>query len=233
MALMFHVGLVGDHNSGVTAHQAIPRALQIASGVLGCAIEPTWLPTSELARDEGIDLGRFDGLWSVPATPYASFDGALRAIRYARERQTPFLGTCGGFQHAVLEYARNVLGHLDAGHLELDPSARVPLFGPLTCSLVEVDGEIRFTPDSEIARIYGRSSANESYHCRFGMDPSYLSWFRGSPLAVTGFDEAGEPRAVELGGHPFFIGTAFQPERSALAGRPHPLIVAFARALAR
>jgi CTP synthase (UTP-ammonia lyase) len=233
MALMFQVGLVGDYNPRVTAHQAIPRAIQMASCVLGCAIEPTWLPTSELAKDEGIDLGRFDGLWSVPASPYSSFDGALGAIRYARERQVPFLGTCGGFQHAVLEYARNVLGHVDAGHLELDPSSRVPLFGPLSCSLLEVDGKIHFTPDSEIARIYGCSSATERYHCRFGMDSSYLSWFRGGPLAVTGFDEAGEPRAVELVGHPFFIGTAFQPERSALAGRPHPLIVAFARALAK
>jgi CTP synthase (UTP-ammonia lyase) len=229
----FQVGLIGDCDSQVTAHQAIPRALQIASGVLGCAIEETWLETKVLADEGAIDLARFDGLWAVPATPYRSADGALRAIRHAREQQVPFLGTCGGFQHAVLEYARHVLNHPDAGHLELDPSAGAPLFSLLSCSLVEVDGKIHFAQDSHIAGIYGRSSATERYHCRYGMNPACLSWFAHSRLAVTGTDDAGEPRAVELGGHPFFIGTAFQPERSALAGQPHPLIVAFAGALAR
>jgi CTP synthase (UTP-ammonia lyase) len=229
----FQVGLVGDYNSAVTAHRAIPPALQMASGVLGCAIEGTWLPTTELVKAGAIDLGGFDGIWVVPASPYRSTEGALNAIRYARAMQVPFLGTCGGFQHAVLEYARNVLGHADADHSELDPATAVPLLAPLSCSMVEVDGRIHFTPMSEIAGIYGCSSATERYHCRYGMNPAYLSWFRGSPLAVTGVDEAGEPRVIELAGHRFFIGTAFQPERSALAGQPHPLIVAFARALAR
>ena len=138
-----------------------------------------------------------------------------------------------GFQHAVLEYARNVLGRQEAGHAELDPATTVPLLAPLSCSMVEVDGRIDFTPDSHIAGIYGCSSAIERYHCRYGINPAYRSWFKNGPLAVSGVDAAGEARAMELGGHRFFIGTAFQPERSALAGRPHPLIVAFAGALAR
>jgi len=67
----------------------------------------------------------FDGFWCVPASPYRDIDGALRAIRFAREQRRPFLGTCGGFQHAVLEYARNVLGWADAEHGELAPNAHV------------------------------------------------------------------------------------------------------------
>jgi CTP synthase (UTP-ammonia lyase) len=229
----FRVGLVGDYDAQVTAHQAIPRALQIASGVLGCAIEEAWLPTAELAEGRAADLSGFDGLWAVPATPYRSTEGALGAIRYAREQHLPFLGTCGGFQHVVLEYARNALGHRDADHGELDPSTSVPLIAPLSCSMVEVDGKVHFTANSQIARIYGCSSATERYHCRYGMNPAYVAWFDNSPLTVTSVDDAGEPRAVELAGHRFFIGTAFQPERSALAGRPHPLVVAFAGALAQ
>jgi CTP synthase (UTP-ammonia lyase) len=227
------VGLVGDYSAKVTAHQAIPRALRLASAVLGCAIEETWLPTADLAAGGATDLSAFDGLWAVPASPYRSTEGALDAIRYARERQIPFLGTCGGFQHAVLEYARNALGHVDADHGELDPSTGVPLIAPLSCSMVEADGEIHFTANSQIARIYGCPSATERYHCRYGLNPAYAPWFDDGPLTVTGVDEAGEPRAVELADHCFFIGTAFQPERSALAGMPHPLVVAFARALAQ
>ena len=154
MRRSLQVGLVGDYSNEVTAHRAIPLALRIASAVLGCDVEETWLPTASLAEDGAIDLSRFHGLWCVPASPYQSFDGAIRAIRYAREHGLPFLGTCGGFQHAVIEFARHVLGH-DADHAEMNPSAAVPLFAPLSCSMVEVDARIHFVPGSQMADIYG------------------------------------------------------------------------------
>jgi CTP synthase (UTP-ammonia lyase) len=229
------VGLVGDYSPAVTAHRAIPRALRIGSAVLGCDVEETWLATPSLAQGGAIDLSRFHGLWCVPASPYERFDGAIRAIRYAREHDVPFLGTCGGFQHAVIEFARNVLGH-DADHAEMNPSTAVPLFAPLSCSMVEVDARIHFSSGSQMADIYGCSSVVERYHCNFGMNPAYASWFERGPqqtMTVCGVDDEGCPRAVELAGHPFYMGTAYQPERSALAGRPHPLIVAFLGALSQ
>ena len=232
MTVSLQVGLVGDYSSAVAAHRAIPRALRIASAVLGCDVEETWLPTASLAGDDAIDLTRFDGLWCVPASPYESFDGAIRAIRFAREHDVPFLGTCGGFQHAVIEFARNVLGR-DAAHAEIDPSAAMPLFAPLSCSMVEVDARVHFSPGSQLAEIYGCTSVMERYHCNFGMNPAYLAWFQGSSLALSGVDDEGLPRAVELAGHPFFLGTAYQPERSALEGQPHPLVVAFVGALSQ
>lgn len=226
------VGLIGDYRASVVAHRAIPSSLQIAGSVLGRDIEETWLPTVDLENDDSIDLDRFDGFWSVPATPYRSFDGAVRAIKHARERRRPFLGTCGGYQHAVLEYARNVLGHREAEHAELNPAASIPLFAPLVCSLVEVGGQVFFAPHSQIAAIYGGSSSIERYHCRYGMNAAYRQWFEHSDVVVSGVDEAGEPRAIELRGHSFFIGTAYQPERLALTGQAHPLVVAFAGAMA-
>ena len=78
-------------------------------------------------------------------------DGALRAIRFAREQRVPFLGTCGGFQHAVIEYARHALGRADAGHAETTPGAERAVLGALACSLVEVSDEVRLQPGSRIA----------------------------------------------------------------------------------
>jgi CTP synthase (UTP-ammonia lyase) len=233
MSKTLQVGLVGDYSEQVTAHRAIPPALRIASAVLGCAVEETWLPTTQLAQDGSVDLARFDGLWCVPASPYRSFHGAMRAITYAREHLIPFLGTCGGFQHAVIEYARNVLGHPEADHAEMNPGAEVPLFAPLSCSMVEVDGKVHFSPTSQIAGIYGRASTVERYHCNFGMNQAYASWFNRGAMVVSGVDDKDDPRAVELAGHPFFIGTAYQPERSSLTGQPHPLIAAFVGALSQ
>src|SRR5690348_13523420 len=125
------IGLIGDYSPEILAHVAIPRALDFAASDVGVPVEPVWLATDRLAQDGVAVLSMFDVLWCVPGSPYASMDGALAAIRFARERGVPFLGTCGGFQHALIEYARNVLGLAAADHAESNPDAALPLIVPL------------------------------------------------------------------------------------------------------
>lgn len=98
-------------------------------------VDISWIPTATL--ESNIDqLGQFDGIWCVPGSPYKSLIGALEGIRWARQSRKPFLGTCGGFQHVVLEYARNVLGIHEAQHEEYDPYASKLIVSRLPCSLV-------------------------------------------------------------------------------------------------
>jgi CTP synthase (UTP-ammonia lyase) len=156
--------------------------------------------------------------------------GALAAIRFARERPLPFLGTCGGFKHALIEYARNVLGWTEADHAESNPGAALPLVAPLSCSLVGVEGSVRLLPGSEACRIYGRPEALEGYHCNFGLNGSYQHALQGGALRISGVDEQGAARVVELQGHPFFVATLFQPELSAFRDLPHPIVSAFVAA---
>src|SRR4051794_39452562 len=115
------IGIIGDYDAGITAHQAVPRALELAAASREVAVECEWISTADIHH--AACLARFDGLWCVPGSPYRSMDGALIAIRFAREQQRPFLGTCGGFQHAVIEHARNVLGWTDAEHAETAPAS--------------------------------------------------------------------------------------------------------------
>ena len=168
---------------------------------------------------------------SEPMSPEA-LEGALRAIRYARERNVPFLGTCAGFQHAVLEYARNVVDWRDAAHAELQPHAERAVIAPLSCSLVEVSGAVRLEPQSRLARAYGTQEIAESYHCRYGINPAFLNRLTSGNLEVAAHDRAGEVRALELSDHPFFVATLFQPERAALKGVTPPLVRAFLTACA-
>jgi CTP synthase (UTP-ammonia lyase) len=226
------IGLVGDYNAAVIAHQAIPRALELGGDAVGVRVAPTWLPTEEIEEPVAEGLARFDGLWCVPASPYRSTEGALAAIRWARETGAPFLGTCGGSQHALLEYARNVLGLREAAHAELDPGAGLALLAPLACALVEQSDAILLVPGSRIASFYDAAEVSEEYHCRYGLNPAYEHLFAGGPLAVCGRDQAGEVRAMELTTHPFFFATLFQPERAALRGVTPPLVAAFVRAAA-
>ncbi|HEX8072019.1 MAG TPA: CTP synthase [Pyrinomonadaceae bacterium] len=224
------VGLVGDYNPEVRAHVAIPKALELAAGVTAYESVVTWIATREIRRAVEEQLQPFDALWCVPASPYANMEGALSAIRFARESGRPFLGTCGGFQHALIEYARDVLGLADADHAESNPTAALPLVTPLSCSLVGAKGVIRLKEGSRIEAIYGKRETVEQYHCNFGFNPRYRRPFESGDLKVTGVDEEGDVRVLELRSHPFFVATLFQPELSALEDSAHPLICAFVRA---
>ena len=163
-------------------------------------------------------------------SPYASMDGALNAIRYARERNVPFLGTCGGFQHALIEYARNVLGLRDADHAESNPETAMPLMVALQCALVEATGTVVLKEGSRVAGLYGQREVVEAYHCSFGLNPHYESLLADSELRIVGRDTNGEVRIVEHDRHPFYLATLFQPERSAFRGQVHPLIRAYVAA---
>ncbi|HKT27935.1 MAG TPA: CTP synthase [Dyella sp.] len=223
-----HIGLIGDRDDGVTAHRAIPVALAMAADATGVSVQVQWIGTGTVG--DGRALEAFDALWCVPASPYRSMDGALTAIRHAREAQVPFLGTCGGFQHAVVEYARHVLGWADAEHAETAPDAARPVIVPLSCGLVEVRDTVKLLPGSHIAAIYQADEIEEGYHCRYGLGSGFREAIAGRPLRVAAVDEQNDVRALELDGHPFFIATLFQHERAALQGVCPPLVKAFVRA---
>lgn len=225
------IALIGDYAPQVTAHQAIPIALGMAAEALQLDVQFRWLATDQIRTNT--PLQDFDGFWCVPGSPYRNMDGALRAIRFAREQQRPFLGTCGGFQHAVLEYARDVLGWEDAEHGETHPDAARALLTPLTCSLVEAVDSIHLAEGSLIANAYETTEIREGYHCRFGVNPEFERELLIQQLHAVGHDSQGDLRAVELTGHPFFVATLFQPERAALKGILPPLVRAFIKACVR
>jgi CTP synthase (UTP-ammonia lyase) len=231
MAAPLRIGLVGDHDDAITAHRAIPWALSLAAGVAGVEVQSTWLHTDTVLDARALD--GFDAVWCVPGSPYASMDGALRAIRFAREQRVPFLGTCGGFQHAVIEYARHVLGWADADHAETAPDAARAVIHPLACELVEATEVLTPVAGSRVAQAYGDQRFMEGYRCRFGLNPGFVEALTAGPLRAAVHGPQGDVRAVELDGHPFFIGTLFQPERKALEGGVPPLVLALLRAARR
>lgn len=224
------IGLIGDYDATVPAHQAISLALALASETVDVGVRFEWIPTEELTSAARV-VG-FDGVWCVPASPYRSMAGALIGIRHGREGGVPFLGTCGGFQHAVVEYARNVLGWVDADHGETAPQAARQVITLLECPLVEVAAPIRLLPGTRLASAYAADEVMESYHCRFGFNPEFRAALTTGLLRPAAEDQNGEVRGVELQGHPFFVATLFQPERAALQNRPVPIVNAFVRACA-
>ncbi len=217
------VALIGDFSEQHKAHQAIPKAL---AGASGGGAESVWIPTDAISKTDA--LAEFQGVWCVPGMPYRNPEGVLNAIRYARMSRTPFLGTSAGFQYAILEFARHVLGLSEAEHQKSNPKCALPLIAPLAVAMAGVKSRVRFTPGSTLSRAYGRTDSVEEYRCSFGVNGRYRRLLEGRDLMVAAVDDQDDIRAVELDGHPFFIATLFQPELHSLnGGPPSPLVDAF------
>jgi CTP synthase (UTP-ammonia lyase) len=227
MAFVTTIGIIGDFNGDNLNHVATNEGIQHAAQALDKPFEAVWLPT-----DQPHEFGRFQGFLCSPGSPYRSIDGALTAIRYARENNIPFLGTCGGFQHLVIEYARNVMGFTDAAHAESDPYASCLFITPLRCSLVGTTMEVTIKPGSKVAVACQATRSMEKFYCNFGLNPDYQNQLEKDGLEITGKDQNDEARIVELATHPFFLGTLFVPQTKSVTGNPHPLILEFCRAAA-
>ncbi|HUF75508.1 MAG TPA: hypothetical protein VMM35_04485 [Longimicrobiales bacterium] len=227
--MRLRVGLIGDRDDAHVAHRAIPRALSLVAEAAGQEVVPEWIGTESIDA-AGPALSGYHALWCVPASPYRHTAGAIAAIRFAREAGVPFLGTCGGFQHALLECAESLWGVAGATHAELEPGATDPVIAPLSCALVEKSGRVRFAPGSRLAAAYARLWAEEEYHCSYGLSPSYGPRLDSGPLRATAWDDEGDVRGIELEGHPFFVATLFQPERAGLRGAAPPIVGALVAA---
>lgn len=223
------VAIIGEYNPGFEPHAATNAAIAHSCAALSLQVDSAWISTAVI--DESV-FRRHQALWVAPGSPYQDLDRTLWVIRHAREHDIPCLGTCGGFQHMALEYARNVLEFRDAQHAEYDPYASDLFVSQLACSLVGREMQLQFVPGSLVARCYGSDRAVERYYCNFGIHPDRVGEFGSGPLQIVGSDAEGEVRVVELPGHPFFVGTLYVPQARSSAALPHPLVSAFLRVVA-
>jgi len=223
------IAVVGDYGAERPTHKATQRALEHA-------VQPPlrfeWLATERAAEMEEAELASYAGLLVAPGSPYRSMEGALKAIRVAREREVPLLGTCGGFQHVAVEFARDVLGVEGADHEESNPGARELAIVKLPVSLADHEHEVFFAAGSRAAAIYGASAAVEPFFCSFGLNPEYRSRVEEKGLSVSGTGADGAARVFELPEHPFFIATLYVPQARYRSDSPHPLVTAFVAAVA-
>jgi len=218
------VALVGDRSPAVQAHHKIPLLIE-ALGTAGGPVEIYWLKTTSIAGPA--DVSGFDGVWVIPGSPYENRDGVLVALGSARTNGIPMLGTCGGFQHLLLEFARSVCGLEGVEHAEQFPEAAEQIIVALECSLLGEESNVAVTAGTRAAQAMGAGISTERFFCRYGLNPAYLDVLVRHGLVVSGRDEHGEARIVELPDHPFYVGSLFQPELSSDPTFVHPLIRAF------
>ena len=155
----------------------------------------------------------------------------IAAVTTAREREIPFLGTCGGFQHAILELARDLAG----SRTRTTPSTALTdtdVIVELECSLVGHEGPIHYTPGTLIARDRRRRAQRRALPLRLRHRARATSSRSSAPASSSAPTTTTARRARwSSPDHPFFLGTLFQPELAGDGTRAHPVIRAFAEAV--
>ena len=223
--------ILGEYNPDSETRRATNTAIRHSLVGLKAELAASWISTATIKE---ADILQAHGLWVAPGSPYRDMLRVLQAIRLARENLVPCLGTCGGFQHMILEFARNVLGFTDAHHAEYDPGASRLFLTALNCSVVGMELRVRVAPHTTARTLYGRDEIVERYYCTFGINPEYSDTLAGSPdLVISGRDLNGEIRVIEIRNHPFFLGTLFVPQTQSRELMPHPLVSGFVRAVLR
>lgn len=215
---------LGDRNPTYLTHREIDTALAL----FPAEARAKWVATDSPGAGA---LDEASGVWLLPGTPYRDAGAAFAAIRHCLATGLPFLGTCGGFQYALVELARGRAGIADAAHEESDPDAADPVVSQLACSLY---GELRTVtprPGTRFSEICGTEPFEGFHYCGYGLDPAYVEPLERAGVVVGATAPAAGVEAIELPDHPFFLATAFQPQVGASeTGRLSPLLEAFVAA---
>ena len=220
------IALVGDCDEKIYTHVALNRSIEHCAHGLPYEVEAKWIPTERIVSMFSGSLN-YNGIWIAPGSPYKNDTGVYEVIRMAREEDIPIMGSCGGFQYMIVEYAKNVLNIKDAGHAENEPDA-IPVISKLSCSLKGQQELVSITDKSSwLYNVLCEETVVGKYYCSYGINPAFQESLNKLPLVFTAFSPTGEVRAFELKTHRFFKGTLFQPSLDSSEEHPNPLIKSF------
>ncbi|MDA7432782.1 CTP synthase [Synechococcus sp. AH-601-N23] len=228
------VALVGKYVQLNDAYLSVVEALRHACIAQDASLDLHWVCAEQIETDGADALLRGMDAVVVPGGfGSRGVDGKIAAIRWAREQRVPFLGLCLGMQTAVIEWARNQAGLLEATSEELDPSSPHPVIHllPEQQDVVDLGGTMRLgvypcriAPETLAERLYGEQVVYERHRHRFEFNNAYRNLFLEAGYVVSGTSPDGRlVELIELKGHPFFTACQYHPEFLSRPGRPHPL----------
>jgi len=205
----------------------------------------TWLNSEEYEKDpkKVKELSKFDGIVVPGGFGSRGVEGKMLAIKYVREHKIPYLGLCYGMQLAVIEFARNVLGLVDAHTAEVNPKTSNPIIHIMPSQEKNIatnhyGGTMRLgaypcalTPGTKTAKAYGSKTISERHRHRYEVNNDYRDLLEKKGMTIAGLSpDKRLVEIIELKDHPFFVGTQFHPEFKTRPMKPHPLFNAFVAA---
>ena len=236
------IGLIGKYVELQDSYKSILEALVHAGAANKVKVNVVSVHSEHL-EEQPIDqlLNDFDGILVAPGFGSRGIEGKIKAVHFARTQNLPYFGICLGMQMAVIEFARNVLHLEDANTVEVDQHTADPVIH-LMETQKEVDqkgGTMRLGswkcavhPDTLMSKAYHEQTLiNERHRHRFELNNAYRDALEKAGMFASGINpETGLVEAVEIAGHPWFVGVQFHPEYKSTVENPHPLFVSFVEA---
>ncbi|KAG9311739.1 CTP synthase N-terminus-domain-containing protein [Chiua virens] len=203
--------LVGKYTEFKDSYMSVIKALEHSAFRVKRELVIQWVESSDLEPPTQVsDPAKYHDAWRsivgaggilVPGGfGQRGTEGMILAIKWAREQKVPFLGICLGFQLAVVEWARNVLGVQDATSAEFESDAAQPfiVFMP-EISRTHMGGTMRlglrptvFQPNANIADLETSppespstpvaNGAAKGYPGMNGIHPSTSTWSKARQL---------------------------------------------------
>ncbi len=235
------ITVVGKYADLPDAYLSVREALRHASLFHDRDVSIDWVRSEDIERD-GADAWLSHTLGIVVPGGFGSrgIEGMIEAVRYARERQLPYLGLCLGMQVMVIEHARNVLGLPGANSTEFDPETPHPVIDLMLDqrSVNDMGGTMRLgnypcalAHGTRAAKAYGVPEVNERHRHRFEFNNAYRESLYEAGMLASGLSPDGTlVEIVEVERHPFMVGVQFHPEFRSRPEQPHPLFREFAAA---
>jgi len=225
--LTYKIAILGDFNPFYSTHHALNDSTRQIQNTFNSDIQFDWISTETHNINDALKK-IYCGLWIAPGSPYKNMENVIDTIKFARENNIPAFGNCGGFQHMIIEFARNVCGITKADHEETNPDSSDLLISKLSCSLIEQEEDLKITDTNSILfNVIKKREFLGKYFCSYGINGKYTETLKSNGLKFTAISSDGEVRAFELKSHPFFVGTLFQPALTSSFDEPNPLIVEF------
>jgi CTP synthase len=239
-----NVALVGKYVELHDAYMSVREALNHAALALGVEVEISWIHSAELERARGWDAVRkADGIIVPGGFGGRGIEGKIQTARYARENQVPYLGLCLGMQLMVIEFSRFVLNDEEVNSTEFDRSTSHPVIDlmPDQRDIADMGGTMRLglypcqlQPGTRAAEAYQKDLVYERHRHRFEFNNAYRQVLQEHGMRLSGVSPDGRlVEIAELEDHPFMLGTQFHPEFLSRPNRPHPLFIAFLKAVRR
>ncbi len=236
------IAIVGKYVRLGDAYLSVVEALRHAAIAMGGDLHLRWVNSEDL-EIEGVEryLEGVNGLVVPGGFGNRGVDGKIGAVKYARERQIPFLGLCLGMQCSVIEWARHTVEGLeDANSAEFDPHGKNPVINllPEQQDVVDLGGTMRLglypcriAPNTLAFKLYQEEVIYERHRHRYEFNNAYRNLLLETGYVISGTSPDGRlVEIIELPNHPFFIGTQFHPEFQSRPSNPHPLFKGFVQA---
>ena len=232
------IGLVGKYVKLHDAYLSVAEALNHAGYAYHSHVRIHWIDSESITRENvGEILAGLQGILIPGGFGSRGIEGMILAAEYAREHKIPYLGICLGMQIAVIEYARNKAGLLDAHSGEFDEQCanKVIDFMPGQSEDLDKGGTLRLgsypcliQENTKMEECYGADLIYERHRHRYEFNNAYREKLEQAGLRISGTSPEGRlVETVELSDHPFYVGVQFHPEFKSRPNEPHPLFCGF------